>query len=305
MRRISCALSGLLIVLSIGFAAAQNATSIWGIPISPPPPNVFAPEPPPGGDTADGTGLFIDPQTGTINWLQPHLAHGPSALGENMAIPGRTWVMLAGFVDAGGFRPGLASYPPRGVWDLHGRVVIRGPSNTEYNVVITQGTVLSPTRPGFLTEQPVVVGGGVQTSPVTTGAGIGFVLLPDGTVRGPAGNIIGYIGADGTLRNTPDTTILGQLQTNGTVVLTDGTIVQPGTDLPPGSSLPFTIPITAPIIQCPALYGQACEILVWVYAKTDTPGAVALASVGPDGTGGGGVPLNFVSSLNIWRMRRP
>ena len=288
-------------------AVAQNATSIWGIPITPPPPNIFAPDPPPGGDTADGTGLFIDPSTGTINWLQPHLAHGPSALGENVPIALRAWTMLAGGIDAGGFRPGLASYPPRGVWELHGRVVLVGPSNTEYNAIVTQGTQLSPdpARAGFLTEQRIIVGGGVQTSPPTTGGGIGLVLLPDGTVRGPTGNTVGQLLPDGTLRPMPDTTILGQLQVNGTVVMVDGTVVYPGLELPAGTSRPFTIPFTAPIIQCPAAYGQACEVLVWVYAKTDTPGAVALSIIGPDETGGGGVPLNYVSSLNIWRMRRP
>lgn len=238
MRRMALVVTFLLISSFPPPAVAQNATSIWGIPIQPPPPDLFSPEAPPSGDTPDGIGLFIDPTTGTLAWQRGRITSGPSALGWNAALTGNTQNILVGPVDAQGFRPGLAAYVPPGVWDVEGRVVIAGPSNVEYDVLVMQGHELSPdpNRAGIVSEAPQVVGGGVGTS------------------AGPAW-------------------------------------------------MPFSIPFAAYSVQFAGQPGQANEIAVWVYPKMSGQAGAALGGISPNDAGGG-IPLNYVSSFVVRRMRR-
>ena len=68
--------------------------------------------------------------------------------------------------------------------------------------------------------------------------------------------------------------------------------------------LPFSIPIAAHDINCGLTPGQATELLVWVYPKIDnSAGAAALAVIGPDATGQGGLPVALVSSFVVRRVR--
>ena len=141
----------------------MNATSILGAEIEPLPP--FAGEPMPSGDTSDGLVLAMNPATGKLKFQRAHIACGPSALGENMGLIGRQHNFL--WSDAGeyGMRGGLAAYIPSGVWNLDGSLVIAGLSGVEYDVCVWQGMALSqdPLRPGIVSENAQIVGGGVTT----------------------------------------------------------------------------------------------------------------------------------------------
>ena len=165
MRHLAIAL--LMCLSSPVSALAADATSLHGIPIQPPPAGLFAPEGSPGGDTADGIGLFADPATATLVWKRASVTAGPSALSANVALAGQQMNLLAGPPDYAnhGFRSGLVAYIPAGVWELEGRLVIAGPTNVEYDVVVMQGHTLSPDpgRSGIVSEQAQPVGGGVSS----------------------------------------------------------------------------------------------------------------------------------------------
>lgn len=228
----------LLLVLVVAPAVAGDATSIWGIPIQPPPPGLFSPEPWPSGDTPDGIGLFVDPATGTLAWQRGRISSGASAVGQMLfLLTGNTQNVIVGDIGPDGFRGHLAAYVPPGVWDVEGRVVLSGPSNTEFDVLVMQGHDLSPDprRAGIVSESPQVVGGGVGTSP----------------------------GPDWML---------------------------------------FSIPFAAYGVQFRGDPGQANEISVWVYPKIEGfAGAVMGGVMGNER--GGGIPLNYVSSFVVRRVR--
>src|SRR5262249_11622008 len=233
---------GVVVVGSlVSRAYAQNATSLWGVPIEQPPAGVFAPSAPPADESPDGIGLFFDSTTGTLRWKQAHISHGPSALAHNTPLAGRQWNSLAGSVDyaSGGFRTELVGYPDPGVWELNGTVVVAGPTNVEYNILVTIGTTMDqdPRRSGLITGNPVIVGGGVQTW-------------------------------------------TGQ------------------------ANMPFAIPVAAQDIHCNTQRGNECEVIVWIYPKADGLVSSALAVIGPDWTGGGGLPEFFVTSFTMRRGRQ-
>lgn len=68
-----------------------------------------------------------------------------------------------------------------------------------------------------------------------------------------------------------------------------------------GDYRPFAIPFAAPLVQFAGQSGQANEISIWAYLKSDQNGA-ALGVIAPD-ENGGGCPSNMVSWLMAERVR--
>lgn len=124
----------------------------------------FAPQPMPDGETSDNYFLGMDPD-GTVTFRAIRQLCGPSSLSENFPLIGRQHNFLVGPVGQWGMRTGLVAYVPPGWWNLQGNLVIAGPSNVEYVIAVWQGHGLSPdpARPGIVSENPQIVGGGVHT----------------------------------------------------------------------------------------------------------------------------------------------
>lgn len=152
-----------------------DATHIHGVEVQIP---NFNGVPMPSGDAAWGRVASLNPDTGKIEWRQPHLAIGPSSLLSNVGIPGRRWTTLWHGIDQDGFRSGLVAYIPRGVWQLWGTIVVAGPGSTAYDIRVMQAHDLSPdpNRVNFVTEnrQQVGAGCGVGSAPDHLPAAIPF-----------------------------------------------------------------------------------------------------------------------------------
>lgn len=143
------------------------ADDIRGIPVALPPASLWDTEPFPSGDSPHGKHLALNPANGHIDWLYTHLACGPSALHAHFPLTGNQDNWLVGPVNYAdhGFRSELVAYIPRGVWNLYGTLVIAGPTNVEYDIIVLQGHGQSadPGRVGIACDNPQVVGGGVGT----------------------------------------------------------------------------------------------------------------------------------------------
>ena len=139
------------------------------ITIIDPAPSLLLTEPSPSGDQPLGLVPGYDNSLGEARWMRPRVTMGHSALDSSsgsIPLTGNAWNLIGSAPITGGFRYGMASYIPSGWWYLWGQIGIAGQQpGVRYDVKITQGTTLDPTYTGMLTGNPVIIGGGVGTSP--------------------------------------------------------------------------------------------------------------------------------------------
>jgi hypothetical protein len=151
--------------------------TIHGLPIIAPPMDF--PRPMPDGDTCENYVLQLVPGSEpgfegvpvAVAFKPVHILQGPSTLGRNLPLPGRTPTPLWDLAslpagpefDQWGMRGGLAAYVPPGVYEAYGKLVVACPMGTEVNVIVRQGHNLSqnPARAGIVSENPEQVGFGV------------------------------------------------------------------------------------------------------------------------------------------------
>lgn len=123
-----------------------------------------------GGSSGDGHSGWVyswDVVNQCFQLRPPALLTGPSAMPSNMALTQNVFTPLDSAIGAGGFRSGLAQYPPQGVYIEQCKVSFATPTpNSTYELEMTLGnTAGSGSQSQMLVGSPTQVGGGVCTSP--------------------------------------------------------------------------------------------------------------------------------------------